>query len=273
MDMQHDCTSKGNQAEMCRLFQMTKLDFLFHSQIPSLSGGKFGKEAVKYTTALCFFTRSLFLTINFQGESSWLSSALMKGQLPSQTVLSANLYYKVLLPVWAFANLILAAHVYSAIRCTLTLLGQPCGELPWVKLNSCLLDLGLLHNFLFECTVTHSVLISISQCSDLTGHGNVGIQAGISNDLAGINVRGGRGLKLCGVEGTCCEGDSTHLSKCFVPFIYEDNCLEHHISLPHAKKLCQCSCVYIKSIFSALRQSLCASSHLLLTTIPGKVCV
>lgn len=59
----------------------------------------------------------------------------------------------------------------------------------------------------------------------------MGVQAGISNDLADINVRGDEGLKLCGVEGTCCEGDNIPLSKGFVPFIYADNCLEHHISL------------------------------------------
>ena len=70
MDRQRDCTSKGNQAEMCLLFQKAKLYFLFHSQISTISRGKFGKEKVKYTTTLCFFTKTLFLTINFQGESS-----------------------------------------------------------------------------------------------------------------------------------------------------------------------------------------------------------
>lgn len=152
MDRQHDCTSKGNQAEMRHLFQKTKLYFLFHSHIPSAEGN-LGRKQLSVQQLCFFFTKSLSLTINFQGESSWLSSALIKGQLPSQAVLSANLYYKVLLPVWAFASLVLAAHVYSAIHCTLTLLGQPCGELPWVKLNSCLLGLGLLHNFLCPSNV------------------------------------------------------------------------------------------------------------------------
>ena len=142
-------------------------------------------------------------------------------------------------------------------RCTLALLGQPRGELPWVRLNSCLFVrpwVAASFSLSFEYIVTHSVLISISQSSGL---GDVGIQAGISNDLADINVRGGGGLKLGGVEGTCCEGDSIHLSECFVPFIYEDNCLEHHISLPHAKKLCQYSCVYIKSIFFSISPFVC----------------
>lgn len=72
MDRQRDCTSKGNQAEVHLLFQKTKLYFLFHSQATktsNVSRGEFGKEKVKHTTAFwVFFTKSLFLSVNFQGK-------------------------------------------------------------------------------------------------------------------------------------------------------------------------------------------------------------
>lgn len=135
MDRQRDCTGKGNQAEMHLLFQKTKLYFLFHSQatqISNVSGGEFGKEKLKYTTAFWFFYQELIFNHKLPGESSWLSSALIKGQLPSQAVLGANLCYRVLLPVWAFANLIVAACVCSEIRCTLAL---PRATSSWIAMG------------------------------------------------------------------------------------------------------------------------------------------
>jgi len=73
MDRQPGCTSKGNQAEVRLVFQKTKLYFLFHSQatkISNLSGGEFGKEKVKQTTAFWFFYQELIFNCKLSGESS-----------------------------------------------------------------------------------------------------------------------------------------------------------------------------------------------------------